>query len=206
MRIRNILSEFIDRVSKSEIQLMLSTNEGRAGFRKTLGDLGHSMTDKEFDTLVQSGLHGHYDVDYEQTWHVQEMLKMGLTLAPILSQRKWQLWKADVGAPDLICSDSPVSPTWATPPPPGPISPAFGTPNTIVSVPLNRRLALVGMLEIDLPEQDLDRIGVAAVNSMTTMYANQLYSPEPDFVWTMQDDQIGDAADMLKALRNAGQP
>ena len=32
-----------------------------------------------------------------------------------------------------------------------------------------------------------DRAGVAAINSATGMYANQLYAPEPDFVWLMID-------------------
>ena len=124
---------------------------------------------------------------------------MAVTLAPLLSLRKWCLWIADEAAPDLICSDSPVAPTWAVPMP-GPMSPAFGTPNTIVSVPLNRRIALMSMIEEELPATSLDRDGVAAVNSMRVMYANQLYSSELDFVWTMADYRVGDAAQLLAAL------
>jgi hypothetical protein len=76
------------------------------------------------------------------------------------------------------------------------ISPAFGTPNTIVSVPLNRRLALVGVLDEELPSIEMDRDEIAAVNSMTGMYANQLFSPEPDFVWTMKDYSVGSLQDL----------
>jgi len=199
LRIRNTISDFIDRVSKAQIQMTLATPEGRASFRKTLADLGHEMPDEEFDKLVQFGQSGEYTVDYEQTWHVQQMIQMAATLAPILSLRKWRIWVADESAPDLICSDSPVAPTWAVPMP-GPMSPAFETPNTLVSVPLNRRMVLISMIEEELPQTQLDRKGVAAVNSMTAKYANQLYSPEPDFVWVMKDGEVGDAANLLDAL------
>jgi hypothetical protein len=195
------LSEFIDRVSKAEIGLMLATSEGKVSFRRTLADMGHAMSDEEFEQLVQFGQSGQYDVNFERTWHVQQMIRMGATLAPLLSLRKWCLWIAEETAPDLICSDRPVAPTWAVPMP-GPLSPAFGTPNTIVSVPLNRRIAMVSLIEEELPHNRLDRAGVAAVNSMTAMYANQLYSPEPDFVWTMKDYRVGNVREFLNALAN----
>lgn len=200
LRIRDVLSDLIDRVSRAEIQLMLATQEGQEHFRSTLAELGHEVSDEDFEQLVAFGKSDDYAVNYEQTWHVQEMIHMAATLAPLLSLRKWQLWIADETAPDLICSDSPVAPTWAVPMP-GPVSPAFGTPNTIVSVPLNRRMAMVSMIEEELPASTLDREGVAAVNSMTAMYANQLYSSEEDFVWTMKDSRVGDSAQLLDALR-----
>ncbi len=43
MRIRDIVSDGIDRVSKAEIQLTLATENGREHFRKTLAELGHEM-------------------------------------------------------------------------------------------------------------------------------------------------------------------
>jgi hypothetical protein len=201
MRIRDVLSDFIDRVSKAEIQLMLATKEGQHHFRETLAKVGQEMSDDEFEQLVSFGQSEAYDVNFDKTWHVQEMIRMALTLAPLLSLRKWCLWTADEAAPDLICSNSPVAPTWAVQMP-GPMSPAFGTPNTIVSVPLNRRIALLSMIEEQLPALTLDRNGIAAVNSMTAMYANQLYSSEPDFVWTMADYRVGTADQLLNALGN----
>lgn len=69
-----------------------------------------------------------------------------------------------------------------------------------MSVPLNRRLALVGMLDAELPPRDLDRDGVASVNSMTSMYASQFYASESDFVWTMRDYSIGQIDELWQAL------
>ncbi len=177
-RIRGTITDFIDEVrQKQEFA------------RKWAEQQGHRVQEAN----------GHEFEVFDKTWHVQQMVQMAASLAPLLSQRKWCLWIANESAPDLICSDSPVAPTWAVPMP-GPMSPAFGTPNTIVSVSLNRRIALVSMIEEELPATSLDRNGVAAVNSMTTMYANQLYSPRPDFVWTMADYRVGDAAQLLSAL------
>ena len=127
------------------------------------------------------------------------MLQMGVLEAPLLSRRKWFIWTAKEDAPDLICSDSPVAPTWLVPVE-GPLAPAFGTPNTIVSIPLNRRIALVSMLEEELGPLDLDQDGVAAVNSMTGLYSNQLYSASSDFVWITKEHRVAKASDLLEAL------
>ena len=204
LRVRNHISDFIDRVMKSQIQLTLATSEGRARFRKDLEEAGRTLTDEEFDGLIRFAQQGEYDVNFEQTWHVQELVRMACVLAPLLSLRKWCLWVAEDSAPDLICSDSPVAPTWVVPMP-GPLPPALGTPNTVVSIPLNRRIALVSMIEEQLPERRLDRTGVAVVNSMTGLYANQLYSADSDFVWVTKDHRVGSAADLLKAFQQQRQ-
>lgn len=177
-RIRETITDFIDDVRQSQ--------EFAREWAEQQGHRVQEVNEHEFEV-------------FDKTWHVQQMVQMAAPLAPLLSLRKWCLWIADETAPDLICSDSPVAPTWAVPMR-GPMSPAFGTPNTIVSVPLNRRIALVSMIEEELPAMNLDRDGVAAVNSMTAMYAKQLYSSGPDFVWTMADYSVGDTTQLLSAL------
>lgn len=198
IRIREILSTHLDQVSKAAIQLQLATEAGRASFRQTLNELGQTISDEQFEELVRFGQSEQYEVNFDQTWHIKQMLQMAISLGPLLSLRNWTLWIAENGAPDLICSDSPVSPTWASPMP-GPFSPAYGTLNTIVSVPLNRRMAMVSMLETELPPIRLGRDGVARVNSMTGVYANQLYSAESDFVWINREGKICNVNDLCEA-------
>ena len=70
VRIRDILSNFIDQVSKAEIELMLSTKEGQEHFRKTLAELGHEMSDDEFEQMVSLGQSDDYEVNFEQTWEL----------------------------------------------------------------------------------------------------------------------------------------
>lgn len=203
LRIREILSSHIDQVSKATIQLQLATELGRASFRATLQELGQTMPDEQFEELVRFGQSGQYEVDFDQTWHVKQMLQMAIDLAPLLSLRNWTLWISENSAPDLICSDSPVTPTWISPMQ-GPFPPAFGTPNTIVSVPLNRRIVLVSILEKELPYIRLGTEGVARVNSMTAMHANQLYSAESDFVWMRQDESLGNSKDLIEFVGHNG--
>jgi len=200
-RIREIQSEFVDRVSKKELHATFSTEVGRTSFRKFIEESGQVLSDTEFNEMVTYGLSGAFEVDFEQTWHVQQMGQSALYLEPILSQREWVLWIADDDAPDLICSDSPVVPTLASSVA-GPNTPGFATPNTVVSIPLNRRIALVSMMEKRLPPRRLDRTTIGAINSATGKHANQLYMPENDFVWQMKNRQIGNANDLLSFLKN----
>jgi hypothetical protein len=117
-------------------------------------------------------------------------------LVPILRQRSWTLWTCDQNAPDLICSDHPVSVSTGSSRSSGEEF-GLGSPDTFVSLPLSRRIAIVGTYEQPFPRMTLDRADVAALNSATAMYANQIYSPTPDFVWMMRDWRIGTAAEFL---------
>jgi len=202
-RIRTVLEDFVDRIHKGVMQAAVSTAAARKALQESMERDGIACSYDEFEQMVQLALSGEYNVTYEQTWYVQEMVRMALALAPELSLRKWRLWIAEDNAPDFICSDSPVTPVWTIPAPPM-LPPAFGTPNTIVSVPLSRRICLVSMLDQELPDGRLDVAAVAQMNSITGRYANQLYSAEPDFVWRMRDDRIGTAADLMSALSSKG--
>jgi hypothetical protein len=177
--IRETISSFLDEVRQKE-----------EFARKWLEQQGHqieSATENDFDK-------------FDQTWHVQQMLRMAIDLAPRLSLRQWNLWVAENQAPDLICSDRPVAPRWAVPIG-GLFSPGFATQNTVVSVPLNRRVALVSMLEVNVGPRALGRSEIAQLNSATGMYARQLYCPASDFVWLKRDGQVGSKDDLLTMLR-----
>ena len=63
----------------------------------------------------------------------------------------------------------------------GPYPPGFGLPNTLITVPLNARMALASTFE-PLKAVTLDQARVAQVNSRTGMFANQLFSHEDRFV------------------------
>ena len=77
------------------------------------------------------------------------------------------------------------------------------TPNTVVTIPLNKRMAIVSMLDFDVGHRMIGGTGVAQLNSITGMHAGQLYFPPSDFVWRKRDGTIGNREDLLKDLRNA---
>ena len=176
-RIRETISNFLEEVRRKE-----------EFARKWLEQQGHQVaaTTNDFEA-------------FDQTWHVQEMIRLAIGLGPLLSLRHWNLWIVEDQAPDLICSDSPVVPTWATSTS-GSHSPGFGTANTVVSMPLGKRVALVSMPDVDMGPRMLGRHKVAQLNSATGMYAGQLYCPAPDFVWLTSDGRVGNRDDLLQAL------
>jgi hypothetical protein len=176
-RIRETISNFLEEVRRKE-----------EFARKCLEQQGHQVgaTTDDFEA-------------FDQTWHVQQMVRLAIGLAPLLSLRHWNLWIAEDQAPDLICSDSPVVPTSAIPTS-GLHSPGFRTSNTVVSVPLGKRVALVSMLDVDVGPRMLGRNEVAQLNSATGMYAGQLYCPAADFVWLTRDGRVGGRDDLLQAL------
>lgn len=213
--IRDRISKFIDEASKKQLFATFSTQQGRAAFRQVLKDHLDEMppeqramakecieNDTELDEMAKFACGNNYTVNYEQTWDVQTMLTNSITLMPILAQRNWALWIAGGDVPDCVCSDCPASLNWisdmGTLYPPG-----YGLANTIVSVPLNRRVVLVGTFEPLPSQQAVGAEVVAGVNTATVMYANQVFSPEQDFVWLMRDRTIGRVADLLAALESA---
>ena len=156
-------------------------------------------TDGELENIAAYVAEGGFDVSLGRTWDVQTMLDNVVTLAPLLALRNWALWIGAYGSPDFVCSDHPVSLNWlrmaTTLWPPG-----FGAPDTVVSVPVNRRMALVGTFAPMSERRTVRTVGtrsVAVVNASTIMDASKVFSANPDFVWLKADGTTGCAADLL---------
>jgi hypothetical protein len=212
-RIRQTVSDFIDQAEKMALRALFATKKGRDQFRQfveqnkaTLDPMQRAEVerllrkDSDLDEMAEFVGSGRYTVSYDQTWEVQMMLRMTITLMPWLSLRNWSLWVAAEGTPDVICSDSPVGLAW-TKKTSGSWPPGFGVPGTIVSVPLSKRIGLVGMFE-PLPRKlIIGRDEVAAMNSATLMYADQVFSPQPDFVWRTANGCLGGKADLRTGLQ-----
>lgn len=189
-KIRNITNDFTDKIFRSIDNQMIDTPEQQKQFSQKLEEQGITFSD------------GKYKLKNDQSFHNGNMFEGARLVAPILSQRNWQIWKAKDDSPDLICSDNPVAPTWLISEQ-GLLPAMLESPFSLVSMPLNRRIALVGVLDEEVPEIAMEENYIAAVNAMTMMYANQLYSSGDDFVWTMNDGSIGKYEDFKQAIQNA---
>lgn len=180
-RIRDKISEFVEEVRRKE-------EFGRQWFEKKgrMVEFAYQGTGERVD----------------QTWLVQEMVRKAANLVPWLSRREWQLWVADTDSPDFVCSDSPVSLNWLEPSsnfyPPG-----FGLKNTVVTIPLQKRMAMVGRFNGNNIPYIVGRDEIALVNSFTCRYAGQVYSADTDFIWLTEDCEFGCRADLLKARQKA---
>jgi len=197
--IRNIISAFVDDVTKDLTRTVLMNEEGWQQFKRNCEAGGEKVdcTWQEMKAFVDGD---DYTVDLDRSWHVGVMLDAGSKLIPVLARRNWSIWITKDDAPDLICSDRPVCLTWYMSQPP-PLPPGFAVPGTTVIMPINRRIAIAGTFEDQPSEATLDSNDVAVVNRSTREYANQIYSAEPDFVWAMTDEKVGTASELLELLK-----
>lgn len=176
------------------------------GIRTEISDFVAEVRRKENfaqDWLIKNG----HEVDaqttrdeaIDQTWLVQQMIEQANRLWPVLAQRHWCLWKTGDESQHLICSDHPVVPSWVAPMAATP--PGFGIPNTVISIPLCKSMAMVSMLERDIGDRIIGGHEVAALNSTTAMFARQLYSPVLDFMWLKSDATIGNSEDLMNTFK-----
>lgn len=210
-RIRRQNAEFMDQAEKARLRATFATDEGRAAFRSFIDQLRPTLSpgdrkklelalrdDPGLDHMAEYANSGDFDITVDQTWHIGMMLQLAAAATICFGSREWALWPVADDAPDLMCSDSPVCLTWARPTK-GPYSPGFGMPDTLVTMPLAKRLMLVSTLGEVPPARTLDKTGVAEMNARTAMYADQVYAADDDFIWLIDDKRLGNAGDFLKS-------
>jgi hypothetical protein len=208
-RIRDEVARFMDRVHKAELMAAVATPEGRAYFQNAANEHWQTLpaskraklrrllpSAPDVNAMAQYISWGEFTVTVDKTWHVQNMIEMALTLLPVLGMRRWRLVVVADDAPDLICSSSPVCLTWSTAIT-SLYAPGFGLRNTLITLPINRRLMVESTFE-DLPAtMVLNRDHVAAMNSRTAMFADEVYSSTLDFVVQTSDGRTVGAQSLL---------
>ena len=130
---------------KSFVQSLAATDEGWQQFRDFYAE-GVDCSDTEAERMRKFIASGDYTIDLDRTSHVQKIVELVHATLPLLAQRSWSLGIAISEAPDFVCSDAPVS---AAP------TARFGNqdvlhlgnPNTLLTIPLTRRVVLIGRYE-----------------------------------------------------------
>lgn len=141
-----------------------------------------------------------YTVSVGQTWHVGIMLDLVDRYLPALAKRNWSLGIAADDAPDLICSDTPVSQMPFSGVDFDPKTFNIETPNTLISVPLTRRLVAFGTYEMPATVHPVNRRGIARFNTITIQMANYLFSAETNFHYLDSLNVVRERADLLQYL------
>jgi hypothetical protein len=201
-RTRNAIARFIDDVGKRMNKMIVSTPEVYRNFIERMRKHGEILPEgiHDYEALKNFVARGEYTVELDRTWHVARVLEACDMLMPIFMMRSWSLLVAREGEGSLLCSDSPVAVTW-TQDVRAPYGPGFGLRNTMVTFPLNSRVALVG--EFDKPSvvKAVPKRFVASVNSFTAGPAERfVYSPNADFTWMNADGAICGMRDLLAAV------
>ncbi|OWK35218.1 DUF4238 domain-containing protein [Fimbriiglobus ruber] len=197
---RKTVANAVDRNMKAELREMFSTPEGWAQFRQTMETLGHVVPDSEFENFKRLALSEEYTVDLDQTTHVQIMVKQMIDeLLPVLNERYWTLGVLAPDAPDLLCSDAPVS-VWPTKDTDPTKRLTVATPGTVLTFPLTRRLIAIARYERQPPILGVKPEGAALFNRWTCFGARQVISATPNFTFLNTNGVMADKAKLLSMV------
>lgn len=148
-----------------------------------------------------------YTIDFDNNTHISNLMVGVDAMLPYLLDRKWTILFADDSDGYFICSDSPVSLHWSKPREKSFWGVGFAHKNTDVTVPLNKSVLLLGRFEEKLPTQKINRRSIAVMNSYTCSDSKRyVYSCNKDFIWYMENDQIGNKNDLIEALIKSKNP
>jgi hypothetical protein len=198
-RLRTFLNRLTDWSLKDEAR---RTFGGDAGWEKlraaveAAGGTTEGLSPEAFDRFL---MNDDYTIELSQTSNVQIMVESVGTILETLIRRRWALWPLRDEAPDLICSDFSVSVTSVSVGTSDHVG--FGTPGTVLVLPLHRRVLLVGVMGGTPKSSFMDRRDVAGVNSQTLLHANQAYSSAAEFVWLRRSGEVSTSDELLAALR-----
>ena len=155
-----------------------------------------------YEDLVELAHSDRYTVSVPKNYLVFAILLLAKDLYPRFWNRQWSLLIAPESKTHFICSDNPVTLVSKYPVPRG-AELGFAMANTEVLFPLSKGAALVGTFEGEPHTRKVDKSIVAEANRrIGTQAHSQVYSPAQDFLCLRRDKSVGNAQDLLVALRN----
>ncbi|MCH7638301.1 MAG: DUF4238 domain-containing protein [Bacteroidetes bacterium] len=179
--VRKQYEEFLRREDQALNELIVSTPEVWANVVSRMRRDGYVDPVLPYDEMRQFVMEGENETRFVPGDSLLRELQGVDKIAPILGQRNWHLLEADPTASHLICSDRPVS---LLPNQFGVSLQAygFGTPGTDLISPIGSKMVMVGRMEEGLSDGQLDKQGVAAINSKTVRTCDRfVYSAEETF-------------------------
>ena len=199
-RTRQLMSHVANHTVKSAVKAAVATVDGWKEFRMCCESSGEKMSDAEAEQMRQFILSGEYDVDLDQTSHVQKIGELVDAMLPLIAKRQWSLGVAAPGMPDLVCSDVPVS---AAPTDEFEEDEELHLSNrhTLLMMPLDRRTVLFGEYKSRPPKVVINELGILTVNAMTIAEARQVYSTEEDFAYLGSNNRLQKRNDLMESLR-----
>ena len=200
-QLRNNIADFETRVIK-QILRCLTANQERYESQMQRVRPADEQTPK-YESVKHFAEEESFDLQYGHGHHLKYELESIDNVVPLLSQRKWSLFVAEEGASDFVCSDRPVALISIGDPPENPDHPYnIGGPglahsNTELTIPLNRRMALVATFESDSYIAAADEKIVANINARTIHFATrQIYCSNLDFKF-LDDGNIKSGRDLV---------
>ena len=201
-RLRSVLQGFMGSIAKHIAHLTVASPQAFRAAVESARRAGADLPEEpDYDAMREFIEGEHYRVEVDRSWLVGQIFQSIDILLPLLGSRHWSLLVIDDEDCDFVTSDNPVAVSWSEPRPRGFFGPAFGLRKTDVTLPLSRRLALLGRFEGHPATLAADRRTVAAVNYRTATNAERfICSPREDFP-CLRPDGIRTSADLIEAIR-----
>lgn len=201
-RFRSIYEEPMVEIGKFVLQSMLANSEHWETTKKRMKRDGYKVDNEtNYEDMKRFVESDDYTIRLSQECHVELLFDAVNEIIPSLMTRRWSLLFVKDKSDEFICSDSPVALKW-TKPMPQFDSPGFERENTVVTMPLNKYVALHGRFEGASSNILVSSEVVALINTFTCIYGQRfIYSPKEEFIWLKKDNNIGKLDDFLKELK-----
>lgn len=151
--VRDTIESAYEDLAKKITAAALGTREEFTQIKKGLAAQSAEFDDLDYDELKEAELEwesGKLRFEPDRNWVIPMIVRQAAGIRPHLARRNWSLVTVPDSSP-LLSSDRPVALNMKTTI--AGMSPGFGTPNSIVAMPLSSKSVIVGTFpgeEIDL--------------------------------------------------------
>jgi hypothetical protein len=192
-----------------EKQMRMLAGQGREQFEAMvaehnadLGARGESpLTYDDLERAVKAVAEGRVRSEQTQNTKILQSVRVVDIILPLLAQRRWSTLVAAPGS-EFITSDCPVALHWSDGRQPGFYGPGFGLPETDVTMPISKRMLLLGRYEGASTRREISREQVANLNTRCIAAAERFVcSASPNIAWMRPDQTVGNTDDLVALLQ-----
>lgn len=204
LHVRNSFANSESEIIKQMMRLLVSSRERYESKMKQVYGEGAEVVD--YEQMKQFIDEERFDIEYEPGHHLAFELQAMDAVRSLLARRKWSLLIAAEGTSDFVCCDRPVAlvrtDIESLDNPYHPYArPGLDMPNTELTVPLNRRMALVAAFEHKSSVTTVGEETIAEINARTIhSAARQIYFSDLGFKF-LDNGEIKSGKDLMNLAR-----
>ncbi len=207
-RFKENTNEQFDKVLKwylnTDLAHMKQYESYRAQTENTLKQFDPSLNFEGYKKYVKKVTSDNYQFEWTQNHFLKFLLEAWKENTPYFFKRTWDIYIADSNDNDnFISCDNPVSLDWSDPNfNSGLYGVGLALKKTQISIPLTKKIALIGTFENEGKVVKASRYEVAAINSLTGMNAKRfVFSPYKNFYWLDTVQKVCRSEELIRLKR-----
>ncbi len=201
---RGVTRVLAEKLNKMCLRELVSSQETFKAHLELMRKDGVKVDDSmDYETMQEFVVRDEFSIETPIEFELDSMLISFDIILELLAQRNWFLLIANESASDFVCSDRPVTLDWIGQPPGFPCNlPGFGMLNSIVRLPLSRRMTLAGLFDRAELTCEASAELVGQTNACTCGTAERfIYSATQDFVWMHRDRSLKNVDHLMGELK-----